>query len=83
MCAVRVCACQRTEPLSLLFPDSLLLGLLVVLLLELVGGRAVLHLGGVGREHHQSSENGVKPGYFTEWARTEAGRDARAKTADG
>jgi predicted metalloprotease with PDZ domain len=31
--------------------------------------------GGVGREHHQSSENGVKPGYFTEWARGEAGRD--------
>lgn len=31
--------------------------------------------GGVGREHHQSSENGVKPGYFTEWARSEAGRD--------
>ena len=31
--------------------------------------------GGVGREHHQSSENGVKPGYFTDWARTEAGRD--------
>jgi predicted metalloprotease with PDZ domain len=31
--------------------------------------------GGIGREHHQSSENGVKPGYFTEWARSEAGRD--------
>lgn len=31
--------------------------------------------GGIGREHHQSSENGVKPGYFTDWARTEAGRD--------
>jgi predicted metalloprotease with PDZ domain len=31
--------------------------------------------GGIGREHHQSSENGVKPGYFTEWARFEAGRD--------
>ena len=31
--------------------------------------------GGVGREHHQSSENGVKPGYFTDWARSEAGRD--------
>ena len=31
--------------------------------------------GGIGREHHQSSENGVKPGYFTEWARGEAGRD--------
>ena len=31
--------------------------------------------GGIGREHHQSSENGVKPGYFTDWARSEAGRD--------
>jgi predicted metalloprotease with PDZ domain len=31
--------------------------------------------GGIGREHHQSSENGVKPGYFTEWAKSEAGRD--------
>jgi predicted metalloprotease with PDZ domain len=31
--------------------------------------------GGIGREHHQSSENGVKPGYFTEWGRGEAGRD--------
>lgn len=31
--------------------------------------------GGIGREHHQSSENGVKPGYFTDWARGEAGRD--------
>jgi predicted metalloprotease with PDZ domain len=31
--------------------------------------------GGIGREHHQSSENGVKPGYFTEWAKGEAGRD--------
>ncbi|HEX9171647.1 MAG TPA: peptidase M61, partial [Telluria sp.] len=30
---------------------------------------------GIGREHHQSSENGVKPGYFTEWARNEAARD--------
>ncbi|MES2149621.1 MAG: peptidase M61 [Pseudomonadota bacterium] len=31
--------------------------------------------GGIGREHHQSSENGVKPGYFTEWAKGESGRD--------
>ena len=31
--------------------------------------------GGIGREHHQSSENGVKPGYFTDWARSEAVRD--------
>ena len=25
-------------------------------------------LGGIGLEHHRSSENGVKPGYFTEWS---------------
>ncbi|MFC0135602.1 peptidase M61 [Massilia eurypsychrophila] len=31
--------------------------------------------GGIGREHHQSSENGVKPGYFTDWARSESGRE--------
>jgi predicted metalloprotease with PDZ domain len=31
--------------------------------------------GGIGREHHQSSENAVKPGYFTDWAKTEARRD--------
>ena len=31
--------------------------------------------GGIGREHHQSSENGVKPGYFTDWSKTESGRD--------
>jgi predicted metalloprotease with PDZ domain len=31
--------------------------------------------GGIGREHHRSSENGVKPGYFTEWAKGEAGRE--------
>jgi len=30
--------------------------------------------GGVGREHHQSSENGVKANYFTEWSKTEAVR---------
>jgi predicted metalloprotease with PDZ domain len=34
--------------------------------------------GGIGREHHQSSENGVKPGYFTEWSKGEAGRDLLA-----
>ena len=34
--------------------------------------------GGIGLEHHQSSENGVKPGYFTEWAKGEAGRDLLA-----
>jgi predicted metalloprotease with PDZ domain len=31
--------------------------------------------GGIGLEHHQSSENGVKSTYFTEWARTPVGRD--------
>jgi predicted metalloprotease with PDZ domain len=30
--------------------------------------------GGIGREHHQSSENGVKAGYFTEWAKNESSR---------
>ncbi|MEP9402253.1 peptidase M61 [Sphingomonas sp. VNH70] len=25
-------------------------------------------LGGIGLEHHRSSENGVEPGYFTDWA---------------
>ncbi len=25
------------------------------------------HLGGIGLEHHRSSENGVTPGYFTKW----------------
>lgn len=25
-------------------------------------------LGGIGLEHHRSSENGVKPGYFTKWS---------------
>jgi predicted metalloprotease with PDZ domain len=34
--------------------------------------------GGIGREHHQSSENGVKAGYFTDWAKSEAGRDLLA-----
>ena len=33
---------------------------------------------GIGLEHHQSSENGVKPGYFTDWAKGEAGRDLLA-----
>lgn len=31
--------------------------------------------GGIGREHHESSENGVKLGYFTEWAKYEARRE--------
>ncbi|MDC8759223.1 M61 family metallopeptidase [Janthinobacterium fluminis] len=30
--------------------------------------------GGIGREHLQSSEIGVKPEYFTEWSKHEAGR---------
>ena len=31
--------------------------------------------GTIGREHQQSSENGVKLGYFTDWNRGEAGRE--------
>jgi predicted metalloprotease with PDZ domain len=31
--------------------------------------------GGIGLEHHRSSENGVKGGYFTEWKDTPSGRD--------
>lgn len=31
--------------------------------------------GGIGREHQQSSENGVKLGYFPEWNRNEGGRE--------
>jgi predicted metalloprotease with PDZ domain len=31
--------------------------------------------GGIGREHHQSSENGVPAGYFTEWNKNEHERD--------
>ena len=31
--------------------------------------------GGIGLEHHQSSENGVKANYFTEWAKGALGRD--------
>ncbi|UTY58348.1 M61 family metallopeptidase [Massilia sp. erpn] len=30
--------------------------------------------GGVGREHHESSENGVKLDYFSDWTKSEAGR---------
>jgi len=30
--------------------------------------------GGIGREHQQSSENGVKPGYFSEWDKNAPGR---------
>ncbi len=32
-------------------------------------------LGQIGLEHHRSSENGVGPGYFTEWDKTVADRD--------
>lgn len=34
--------------------------------------------GGIGLEHHQSSENGVKPTYFTEWSKPAVGRDLLA-----
>jgi predicted metalloprotease with PDZ domain len=32
-------------------------------------------MGGIGLEHHQSSENGVPPTYFTEWEKNANGRD--------
>ncbi len=32
-------------------------------------------LGGIGLEHHESSENGVDTGYFTEWDKTQWHRD--------
>jgi predicted metalloprotease with PDZ domain len=32
-------------------------------------------MGGIGLEHHQSSENGTVPGYFTEWDRNADARD--------
>ena len=35
-------------------------------------------LGGIGLEHHQSSENSAEPGYFTEWAKSSVGRDLLA-----
>ncbi|MES2295824.1 MAG: peptidase M61 [Pseudomonadota bacterium] len=31
--------------------------------------------GMIGREHQQSSENGLKTGYFTEWSKNESDRD--------
>ena len=31
-------------------------------------------MGGIGLEHHQSSENGVRPGYFKDWARRPGAR---------
>lgn len=33
---------------------------------------------GIGLEHHQSSENGVKADYFTDWKKSEPGRDLLA-----
>lgn len=36
------------------------------------------HLGGIGLEHHRSSENGLPPGYFTDWDAQPAGRDLLA-----
>ncbi|CAN5713433.1 M61 family metallopeptidase [soil metagenome] len=33
------------------------------------------NLGGIGLEHHESSENGVKPSYFKDWEKRSAGRD--------
>jgi predicted metalloprotease with PDZ domain len=51
---------------------------------RLFGGRHFRHydmmlmqskvLGGVGLEHHESSENGVKPGYFKAWGKGIKGR---------
>lgn len=34
--------------------------------------------GYIGLEHHASSENGVPPGYFSEWAKSSTGRDLLA-----
>jgi predicted metalloprotease with PDZ domain len=31
--------------------------------------------GRIGLEHHQSSENAVRPGYFNDWQKTPVGRD--------
>ena len=33
------------------------------------------HMGGIGLEHHQSSENGTVPTYFTEWEKNADARD--------
>ena len=35
-------------------------------------------MGGAGLEHHQSSEDGTKPKYFTDWDKSPAGRDLLA-----
>jgi len=34
--------------------------------------------GGIGLEHHESSENGVRPGYFKDWEKAARGRDLLA-----
>jgi predicted metalloprotease with PDZ domain len=36
------------------------------------------NLGGIGLEHHRSSENSEDPGYFTEWDKLTPGRDLLA-----
>ncbi|GAP65208.1 glycyl aminopeptidase [Mizugakiibacter sediminis] len=36
------------------------------------------NLSGIGLEHHRSSENGVGPGYFTDWAKSAPERDLLA-----
>lgn len=36
------------------------------------------NLGGIGLEHHRSSENGVSPKYFNEWDKQFVGRDLLA-----
>ncbi len=35
-------------------------------------------MSGIGMEHHRSSENGVRPGYFTKWKSEWGGRDLLA-----
>lgn len=35
-------------------------------------------VGGIGLEHHQSSENGQRPNYFTDWSAGTMGRDLLA-----
>ena len=35
-------------------------------------------MGGIGLEHHRSSEDGTVPTYFTEWSKTAASRDLLA-----
>jgi predicted metalloprotease with PDZ domain len=36
------------------------------------------NFSGIGLEHHQSSENGMKSNYFTEWSKPAVGRDLLA-----